>query len=208
MKVDRLLRPARDAAFRAELLMVCFFFLLGAVLGCVGHRTVSPQEDSLLQRYLQEYASLVAQGEDQSAALLRVLAVYLRYPLALFACGFTVLGIVLVPVLLAAQGGFLAFSVACYASAMGRNGVLLALSGFGLRCLVVLPCVLLIAIDAWRGAWSLRQRRGSRHKKREEVYRPAQYGRFAVCIVILLLGVVAEMSLVPKLLTMALERIL
>ena len=84
---------------------------------------------------------------------------------------------------LAAEGFFLSFSAGCFAAALGRSGVLLALAAFGVRCLIVLPCSIYPAMlvgerDRWR--------------------------KLAVCGALLLLGMALELTLVPRLVQWAL----
>ena len=97
-----------------------------------------------LSDYLHQYAQATADGRGPSASALSVAAAYFRYPLAAALLGLTAAGLVLLPVLSVAQGFFLSFSVGCFARALGRGGVYLALAAFGPRCLFVLPCTLLL----------------------------------------------------------------
>ena len=88
----------------------------------------------------------------------------------------------LLPVL-AAEGFFLSFSAGCFAAALGRSGVLLALAAFGVRCLIVLPCSIYPAVLV-----------GERNRWR----------KLAVCGALLLLGMALELTLVPRLVQWAL----
>lgn len=47
---------------------------------------------------------------------------------------------------------FLSFSVCCFTAAFGVDGILLAFAVFGLRCMVTLPCYLLLAVSSWEAA--------------------------------------------------------
>jgi len=69
--------------------------------------------------------------------------------------GVTAVGMVLLPGLTAAYGFFLSFAVSCFASAFGKEGILLALAVFGLRCAISIPCYFLIAVSAWKSAIAL-----------------------------------------------------
>ena len=146
--------------------------------------------------------------EDQAASVFDVVGVYFRYPVAAFIFGFTAVGLFFIPLSLVLQGFTLAFSVASFASALGRGGLTLALAAFGLRCLIVLPITLLLSIFSLDGALCLWHERHSGHGKRKSRYGADHYFRFAVCVIILLTGVVAELVLVPKLFGLALAGIL
>ena len=109
-----------------------------------------PQQDRQeLSDYLHEYAQATADGQGPSASALSVGAAYFRYPAAALLLGLTAAGLVLLPVLSVVQGFFLSFSVGCFARALGRGGVYLALAAFGPRCLFVLPCTLLLTVQVY-----------------------------------------------------------
>lgn len=121
---------------------------------------------------------------------LQIVWAYVRYPAAVFLLGFTAWGVLFIPLVCAAQGFFLSFAVQCFASAMGRQGVALALAALGLRCLFVLPCLLMIASDGFAAAWRLAERQKPEVRDRR---------RLVICVFVLLTGTVAECALVPRL---------
>ena len=209
MKIDRLVRPQKElGVHRARLLMVCFFFLLGALLSRALRGLVGQDEDLLLRDYLLQYAHLIAEGGELTASILTVIWAYFRYPLLLFLAGFTAAGIVLIPLLWVLQGCSLAFSVACFTSAMGRSGVLLALVTFGVRSLFVLPCGLLLSLWSLDGALRRFRERGQRQPgKRRDLSGSQHCLRCAVCFAVILIGVIVELSLVPELLQLVLTGI-
>ena len=92
-------------------------------------------------------------------------------------------GAALILPVLATEGFFLSFSAGCFAAALGRSGVLLALAAFGVRCLIVLPCSIYPAMLV-----------GERNRWR----------KLAVCGALLLLGMALELTLVPRLVQWAL----
>ena len=135
-------------------------------------------------RYLRQYAAVWGETTDRTASLLRVAGVYLRYPLLVTVLGFCgAAGAALILPVLAAEGFFLSFSAGCFAAALGRSGVLLALAAFGVRCLIVLPCSIYPAMLV-----------GERNRWR----------KLAVCGALLLLGMALELTLVPRLVQWAL----
>ena len=153
-------------------------------------RCALPVDDlSALSGYVTSYAQLAAQEKD-APALLQIVWAYVRYPAAVFLLGFTAWGVLFIPLVCAAQGFFLSFAVQCFASAMGRQGVALALAALGLRCLFVLPCLLMIASDGFAAAWRLAERQKPEARDRR---------RLVICVFVLLTGTVAECALVPRL---------
>lgn len=209
MKIHRLvMAPKESGAIRGKLLTVCFFFVVGAVLGFVLHGMVTPTDDSGLREYVLQYAGLAAQQEDTPASLLSAALTYFRYPLLLMLLGQITAGLALIPVLCIFQGCSLAFSVACFASALGRGGVLLALAAFGMRYLVLLPCTFLLAADYLNGAQRHLTARTGKRAKKDKTYISRHYGRLALCFCLLLLGVIAELTIVPILFRLILSQII
>ena len=178
----RLTKPPQTRAW-----LLCLFFAAGILAGFLARRTVKSDDLSALGGYVSEYAALTAQ---QPADIINVVWAYLRYPAAAFLLGFTAWGVMLLPLLCTAQGFFLSFSVHCFAASLGRGGVTLALAALGLRCLFVLPCLLVTASDSFQSAW----RRAEKQKPERRDRR-----RLLLCLFVLLTGTVAECALVPKL---------
>lgn len=174
---------------KARLYILCLFLAAGVLAGFLAGRTVAPEDLLSLSRYVTGYARLNAE-EPRSAGLWQVLWTYLRYPAAAFLLGCTAWGVMLIPLTCATQGFFLSFAVQCFAAALGKQGVVLALAALGLRCLFTIPCLLTIAADSFACAW----RRAERQKPEVRDRRSA-----IICVFVLLTGTVAECALVPRL---------
>lgn len=174
---------------KARLYILCLFFAAGVLAGFLVRCALPVDDLSALSGYVTSYAQLAAQEKD-APALLQIVWAYVRYPAAVFLLGFTAWGVLFIPLVCAAQGFFLSFAVQCFASAMGRQGVALALAALGLRCLFVLPCLLMIASDGFAAAWRLAERQKTEVRDRR---------RLVICVFVLLTGTVAECALVPRL---------
>lgn len=195
--------PVRTQALRLPaLVLVCLLLVLGAVLGFAVCRAVPQQDRQELSDYLHQYAKATADGRGPSASALSVAAAYFRYPLAAALLGLTAAGLVLLPVLSVAQGFFLSFSVGCFARALGRGGVYLALAAFGPRCLFVLPCTLLLTVQGLSAA--ARRRDGQKVRLTEGAY----WRRVGLCGLILLIGAALELTFGPRLLQWVIARTL
>ncbi len=182
---------------QARLYILCLFYAAGMLAGFLACRAVSADDLSALSGYVSDYAHLAA-GERSGAALIQVVWVYVRYPLAVFLLGFSAWGVMLIPLTCAAQGFFLTFAVHCFAASLGKVGVLLALAALGPRCLIVIPCLLTAAADGFAAAWCLAE-----HQKPEARDRQ----RLMICVFVLLTGTVAECALVPRFFAWILPRI-
>lgn len=196
--------PVRTQALRLPaLVLVCLLLVLGAVLGFAVCRAVPQQDRQELSDYLHQYAQATADGRGPSASALSVAAAYFRYPLAAALLGLAAAaGLVLLPVLSVAQGFFLSFSVGCFARALGRGGVYLALAAFGPRCLFVLPCTLLLTVQGLSAA--ARRRDGQKVRLTEGAY----WRRVGLCGLILLIGAALELTFGPRLLQWVIARTL
>lgn len=203
-------RPVRTGPgerISLALLLLALCFLIGVVLGHVLSRDAAAGADSELYRYLEDFFQ-VSEQTSSAATLLSALLLYFRYPVLAFLLGFASIGLVGLPLLSAAFGFFLSFSVCCFASAFGADGVLLALCVFGLRCVLTLPCYFLLAVPAFRNALSLAMLSFGDGKRVAPVhYGSAYFLRFAVCAALLLAGVFAELYLTPQLLRLVCGRI-
>lgn len=206
MKINRPGGKRSDADHsRVKLLTLCAFFLLGALAAYLLHGFVGDSDNLILQQYLHAYARSIGEEVDSAAGILSVLDAYLRYPLAVYLLGFTAGGLLLVPALLVLQGLSLSFSILCFASALGRGGLLLALAAFGVRSAFVLPTTILLAGQSVsRVARLIKQPKRGIERKPQPKGEPLQ---LLYCVTILLAGVAAELILVPKLLHAALAEI-
>lgn len=181
---------------RTRLYILCLFFAAGMLAGHLACRAVPSDDLTALRSYVMRYAQLSSE-ERGCAGLAQVVWVYFRYPAAAFLLGFTAWGVMLIPLVCAAQGFFLSFAVQCFAASLGRQGVLLALAALGTRCLFVLPCLLLTSSDGFSAAWRLAERQKPEARDRR---------RLLICVFVLLTGTVAECALVPRLFAWVLPR--
>ena len=193
----------------SRLLFLALFFLASVLLGQVLAGKVPDGTGGELTRYLTDYVYLYGQTAPESRAFWETVVIYFRYPLLAVFLGFTSVGVVLVPVVAAAFGFFLSFSVSCFTAAFGGEGVLLALAVSGLRCAVTLPCFFLLAVPSWQASWTL----ASLSLGRGQRTAPVVYGRVwwlraGLAAAVLLAGVCADHALSPVLLRLALERVL
>ena len=189
-------KRARTTAYRARfseiralrLPALCVLFALGAVFGHVTAQIVGG--DSALATYLRGAASAETAA---TASIFSVLATYFRYPLLALLLGYCSFGAAAIALLLAVQGFTLSFAAASLAASLGRQGVFLALASFGLRSIITVVCTLLIAL------WVLEKASGSSEKK------SGTGGNIiALCFLVLALGVILELTVVPKLFSLAL----
>lgn len=146
--------PKSDTALRPCFWILCAAFGLGILLGQLAGRSLGVEQQDALASYLRRYAALCASAERPVQSALSAVLTYLRGPAAAFLLGLVGPGVFLLPALSALQGFFLSYSVACFAAALGRGGVKLALCAFGVRCAFILPCTFFLAAWGMRTAYA------------------------------------------------------
>lgn len=197
MKMRKVLHGAQASRSHIlRLVTLCAFFAAGIIVGQIAGPAVLRDGGSELTEYLQSYAGAASQLTAEPVSVLQVFAAYFRVPLLLLLLGFCTFGAVVVPVVCAVQGFLLSFAVSCFAAAFGSGGLALTLAAFGVRAVLLLPCVLMI------GQWAF-----DRTLSRLTGEKPSEVSRrpVFVCFALLLLGAVLELSVVPQLITLALS---
>lgn len=148
--------------------------------------------DNALASQLRGFAA----GADgaMSGSLLSVIVLYFRYPLLVLLFGYYSFGAVAIPLLLAMQGFTFAFSAASLSAALGRQGVVLALTAFGLRSILTVVCTLLLAL------FMLERTAGNSEGKTK-----TNGNIVALCFLLLAVGIILELTVVPRLFAPVLE---
>ncbi|WP_295759034.1 stage II sporulation protein M [uncultured Oscillibacter sp.] len=192
----------------SRLLVLALFFFAGILLGQVFSSRVPDTTGDELARYLKDFLK-VGEEDPSPRAALSAAVLYFRYPLAAFLLGFASIGVLALPIVTGAFGGFLSFSVCCFTASFGPDGVLLALAVFGLRCVVTLPCYFLLAVPALERSAALAcLSLGGGRRAGPALYGREWWGRLAVVAGVLLAGVCADLMLTPWFLRQLLERML
>ena len=191
----------------SRLLVLALFFFAGILLGQVFSSRVPDTTGDELARYLKDFLK-VGEEDPSPRAALSAAVLYFRYPLAAFLLGFASIGVLALPLVTGAFGGFLSFSVCCFTATFGPDGVLLALAVFGLRCAVTLPCYFLLAVPSWSASAALASLSfGWGRRTPPAVYGRPFWLRLGGCAATLLVGMWAELYLSPWFLQLVLERI-
>ena len=200
MRLQKILqRKQLRGVFSPQLLLLCLCIVCGAVIGFFVQKAVSPTHNAELSDYLQQYAARSADADGTAISFLRVAAVYFRYPLLAFFLGFCTVGTYLLPLLCAVQGFFLAYSVCCFASALGHAGIYLAFTAFGPRVMLTLPCLLLLALQGFGNAKTLLGTDRRRNARTKKLPAASYFVPLGICTVVLLIGTVLEIVFLPRL---------
>lgn len=153
---------------------------------------------SALVGYLERFLASAQAGALELPALPELLWQVLRWPLAAVLLGFTSLGLLGIPVLASARGFFLAFSIASFARAYGRQGLAVAFFLLGIPGLFSLPAFLLLATQSLSAACALAGR-SSGSRRRDLPFHRDYFFRFGLCAAAVCISLLLERYLVPAL---------
>lgn len=147
-------RPHDRAVLRldgsAPLALLAGCFLLGALAGflfsCLGG------ESEQLREYLLRYLRAAGDGGAFAPSLLSVIWEAFRWFLLIVLLGFTALGAVGIPAVLAVRAFVLSYAVTTFARLFGPGGVAASLAAFGVTALLTVPVLFVGAHSGFQSA--------------------------------------------------------
>lgn len=182
------------------LVVTATFFALGGLLGCFLALWATGSGADAMAGYLKEFLASAQEGALREPALLELVWRALRWPLAAFLLGFTAIGVLGLPLLTAARGFCLSFSIAAFAQAYGGRGLMMAFLLLGPPALVYVPAFFLLSAQSFSAACVLAGR-SIGQGRRELPYHRDYFFRSGVCAMAVCLGIFTEQYLVPVLIT-------
>ncbi|MDR3278125.1 MAG: hypothetical protein LBT12_05070 [Oscillospiraceae bacterium] len=191
----RLPTPARlDAGSDSLGLLLCAaLFLCGCAAGTVA-AGLAPPGDALTQ-----YISGVLPPEGGARPLFPVVLLGVcKYHLAALFFGFSLLGALCIPGIVAMRGFFLCFSVSYIVRGFGLGGVPLALSMFALDAVFTVPCFFVMAVQSFSSSRRLLAGVLSRGGG-ESAYGSVFFRRCAVCAGVLCVSALLDTFFAPML---------
>lgn len=151
--------------------------------------------------YLQRYFQVTGSGEGAAPSLLASAWELFRWPLAALLLGFTALGAVGLPVLMAARGFMLSFAAATFARLFGLPGLAASVTSFGLTVLIAVPVLFVVSQNAFRQ--SLARLSGAAPSSTWSQQLMSQ----VPCMGLLILAVALQQTVMPALLTAVCARL-
>lgn len=173
-------------------------FLLGGLVGCLLAAYVDGMGSDALKAYLEGFLNAAGEGAVGPPALLPTVWQVLRWPLMAAALGFTALGVLGIPILFAARGFLLSFSIAAFVRMFGDAGRLLAFLVFGVPGCVAVPVFFVLGVQGQLSARRLALR-GQGEGKRSGFCGRAYLVRCGLCACALGVCVLLEYLAVPAL---------
>lgn len=174
------------------------FFTFGGIGGCLLALRTAEAGMTALTGYLERFLTAAQAGALEVPAFPELLWRSFRWPLAAALLGFTALGLLGIPVLASARGFFLAFSIASFARAYGREGLAVAFFLLGIPGLFSLPAFLLLATQSLSTACVLAGRGGG-SGRRDLPFHRDHFFRCGVCAAAVCVSLLLERYLVPAL---------
>ena len=180
------------------------FFALGGLTGCLLAFRLAGVGMDAMAAYLDRFLSVAQAGGMDIPVLPELLWRTLRWPLAAFLLGFSVLGVLGVPLLCSLRGFFLAFSIASFAQAYGHDGLAVAFFLLGVPGFLSVPAFMLLTTQSFSSACALAGRSG----RREPQFHREYFFRCGVCAAAVCVSLLLERYLVPTLVSGAAEALL
>lgn len=168
-------------------LLLAGSFALGSVLGCLFSARLEGAGMEALERYLSGYLALM-QTDTAEPGWAGLVWPTFRMPLLVTVLRFTVLGVLLLPVVMGIRGFLLSFAISAFVRCYAWKGMGAALLLFGFPRTLEMLVLFVLAVRSWTCA----QRRG-RDVRREE--RQTGIGVELACYGLLLLLMLAELAL-------------
>ena len=133
----------------SALIFLALCFGAGLALGCCFASYLGGEAGSCLSDYLGGYFSLIRENGAERPSFFSVLWETARWPLAAGALGLTAFGVLAVPGIFLARGFLLSYSVSVFLLLFGSAGLPLALSVFGLSCVLSVCGLFAVGPDAF-----------------------------------------------------------
>jgi hypothetical protein len=178
-------------------ILLALFFMAGGLLGCLTAARVGGGANDSLALYIRGYLAAGVAGEVSTPSIFSLIWDSFRYALIAALFGFTSLGVILMPLLMAVRGFFLAFAAASFVHMCGGGGLLLAMGVFGFSCLLTVPCLFVLAVQGYLAARVLA---GMATDGRYPMYDNRAALRFLICFLVLSCNVLFSRFAAPPLL--------
>ena len=180
-------------------LMVCtIFFACGIIMGTFSARALDEKETWTLYQTLSGYIFQIADGTYVSPGFLSVLWSLGQYHLLALFLGFSLLGVLCLPILSGIRGFYLSFSIAAFIRAFGPEGWPVAFSLFGVGALITVPCFFLLVSQAFTASAQLgRGTLGGSGVFLGTLFHRGYILRAAICFLGILAAVLIEIYVTP-----------
>ena len=188
-------------------MLICgITFLCGCIIGTFSAGLV--KDTSSLNSLLSDYISYYLNGAADKPDFITTLFEVYKYHLAAIFLGLTVPGVLLLPALSAVRGFMLSYCVSAIVRLLGGNGVWLALSIFGIRTFITIPCFFILSVYAYScSAYIFRQSFSKNMKFAASPFNRRTLIVCGICFLVLLLSALIDTYMTPSLIGFAASHI-
>ncbi len=177
-------------------------FLCGCIIGTLSAGFVS--DGTALNEYISGYLSFFLSDASTEISLFSAVANNFKYHLLALFLGFSILGVVSIPVLSAVRGFFLSFSVSAIIRLLGSRGILLALSIFGINTLITIPCFFVLSVSAFSASlYVLRLVFSKNLKNAPSPFNKRFFTNCGICLIVQMMSALIDTYLSPRLISYA-----
>lgn len=169
-------------------------FLIGGFFGFLFSTRIVSEGEGSLAHFFQDYFRTIETQTLKSNFLLSVWT-NLKIPLYTFLFGFSLLGTLGIPLLLAMEGFFFTFPIATLCRLFGVQGIVPSFFLFCIPTLLQLPVLLLLGIQSVRSAHLLWQR-----AKPEEFFPSGSFTKLSFSLFLVCLSIAFDYCILPLLL--------
>lgn len=183
--------------------LVCAaFFLCGGIVGAFSSASITDTDYAF--DFLFGYLKLAEDDLVSNPGFLSVMINTLKFPLIALFLGFSVFGVIGLPILSAVRGFLLAFSASLICRLFGTGGIWLAFALYGLSALMTVPCFFVLSSQCFSSSGYLLQ--AVLHPSQRTTISPFNrtfLKRCVICFIILLAVALLETLFSPGLIKLA-----
>ncbi|MCL2827579.1 MAG: stage II sporulation protein M [Oscillospiraceae bacterium] len=182
------------------LALCLIFFACGILIGTISVGNLDTAEILALQSSMSRYIAQIADGTYSSPTFFSVFWSLGKYHLLVVFLGFSLLGILGLPVISGIRGFYLSFSISAFIQAFGVEGWPVAFSLFGTSALIAIPCFFLLASQSFSASATLGKALiGSDKLRAGTLYGSHYLVRTTLCFIGILAAVLIELYVTPAL---------
>ena len=181
-------------------------FLCGSVIGTFSAGIVG--DGTKLNDLLTNYISFYLDGGTLKPDLMTAVFDAYKYHLSALFLGLSLTGVALIPALSALRGFMLSYSISAIVRLLGSKGAWLALSVFGIRTVMTIPCFFILCVYAYSTSTHIfRQSLSKNVKLTASPFNSRTVIATGICLVILLISALIDTYLTPYLIRFAVSHI-
>ena len=180
------------------------FLLCGVIIGSISSSHIA---GNTILELSSSISSIV--NFDRSKIFTETLFSVFKYPMIIFLCGFTALGVLFVPVSLSIKGYSWAFSIGVLIRIYGSSGIWISVSVFAVQALILIPCLFVmssLSLNAAKQQWQMFL------IGKRTVFGPIFTKRYfltlATCLAVLLLLIIFDVLVTPSIVSYTLKNVI